>query len=244
MCLQHLACSLDVSAQEQLDLFSRILPEVILCTKESNGRAREAAFDALTAMGQSMIDAGGDYLFKMLQMILAGLAAETPYMRSGTVYALSRLLYTFIHEAAFQSQLHELIETIVLLLREKNREVVKAAIGFVKVVSVCCSKEDLQRALPSIVTGLLQWAKDVKDKFRLKIRFILERLIRRCGFELVAAHVPESDEKLMKHISKMKQRDRRRKAANKNSVEEISGQGSEKAATRLASRTLHHINRL
>ena len=52
------------------DLFSRILLK-LFCTR-GQWAGREAAFDALTAMGQSMIDAGGDYLFKMLQMILAG----------------------------------------------------------------------------------------------------------------------------------------------------------------------------
>ena len=52
-----------------------------------------------------------------------------------------------------------------------------------------------------------------------QVRTIVEALAKRCGFDAVAAHIPESDAKLLVHIRKQKarkqrQRDEARSAAN------------------------------
>jgi hypothetical protein len=46
----------------------------------------------------------------------------------------------------------------------------------------------------------------------LQIRVIVERLVRRCGYEAVAAACPPGDAKLMSHIRKQTSRKERRKA--------------------------------
>ena len=40
--------------------------------------------------------------------------------------------------------------------------------------------QELQAQLPALLGGLLLWAHDSKNKFRLKIRLVIERLVRRC----------------------------------------------------------------
>lgn len=46
----------------------------------------------------------------------------------------------------------------------------------------------------------------------VQIRVIVERLVRRCGYEAVAAACPPGDAKLMSHIRKQASRKERRKA--------------------------------
>jgi len=46
-----------------------------------------------------------------------------------------------------------------------------------------------------------------------QVRVILERLVRRCGVEPVAAACPAGDQKLLSHIRKQQNRKERRKAA-------------------------------
>ena len=66
--------------------------------------------------------------------------------------------------------------------------------------------EYLQGNLRSVLEALLLWSDDSKNHFRMKVRVIIERLVRRCGFESVAAHMPEGDTKLLNHIRKQHSR--------------------------------------
>lgn len=65
--------------------------QVILCTKDSNSKAREASYQLLLTMSSSI-----GSLSTFVQMVTAGLAAKTPHMRSAAVHALSRLLFEYV----------------------------------------------------------------------------------------------------------------------------------------------------
>lgn len=71
---------------------------------------------------------------------------------------------------------------------------------------------ELVTFLPSICEGILLWAEDSKNKFRLKVRVIMERLARRCGFEALESAVPDSHRALLTHIRKQNNRRERRRA--------------------------------
>jgi ribosomal RNA-processing protein 12 len=70
---------------------------------------------------------------------------------------------------------------------------------------------ELQAFLPAICEGILLWAEDSKNKFRLKVRVILEKLARRCGFEALEAAVPPTHRALLTHIRKQHNRKERKK---------------------------------
>ena len=212
-CLSFVVQGLNLLSEDGKTFVVRMIGEVIICTKESNAKAREAAFDVLVSTAKAMSKCG--QLADMFNMVIAGLAAKTSHMRSATVFALSRLLYDFANEGGLDGRLTELVCTVCLLLHENSREVVKAVIGFVKVVSVRLTTDQLLPVVETIIVGLMRWAKDSKNRFRTRIRVVLERLIKRVGFEVVAKHVPEDDTKLMNHIAKMKtRRDRKKKSGN------------------------------
>jgi ribosomal RNA-processing protein 12 len=68
----------------------------------------------------------------------------------------------------------------------------------------------LQPWLPQMLEGLLLWCEDSKNKFKLKVRAVVERLAKRCGFEAMAAAMPPSDTRLLAHIRKEASRKQRR----------------------------------
>jgi ribosomal RNA-processing protein 12 len=74
---------------------SEILTEIILCTKESNAKTRNEAFELLVSLGRQHHQKGSESLKAFFTMNLAGLAATTPHMLSCTLTTLARLLYEF-----------------------------------------------------------------------------------------------------------------------------------------------------
>lgn len=201
-----------IPGPELIGFIPEIIAEVILCTKEVNERTRAAAFECLIAIGTRIIElntarAGAvPELGEYFSMVVAGLAGQTSHMQSATILALSRLLYQF-REHLSQDQLDQLVEAICLLLMSGAREVVKAALGFVKVAIAVLPLDDVLRHIERIVAALVE---DVAPVFRLKTKVVLERLIRKCSYDRVFAVTPEGSQRLLLNIRKTKEREKRR----------------------------------
>lgn len=146
-----------------------------------------------------------------LTMVAAGLAGTTPHMISATITALSRLVYEF-KENLEQSVLDDLLSTIEVYLQSANREIVKSAIGFVKVAIVDFNTALIDSHLPKLIPALLGWSTEHKQHFKVKVRHIFERLLRRFGFERIYQLTDEDNRKLINNIRKRKERAKRKKA--------------------------------
>ncbi|KAK7203887.1 NUC173 domain-containing protein [Myxozyma melibiosi] len=206
-----------------------ILPEAVIGTKEVNEKTREAAYNLLVAMGDKMAGGGSVAISKVpnmdagaadveasidefFTMVSAGLAGATPHMISASITALSRLLYQY-KSILNASVIEELVATIDLFLTSKNREIVKAALGFVKVIVTSLPKEFVEPKLATLVPNLLEWAHEHHARFKLKVKHLLERLVRRFGVEAMEKVFPEADKKLLTNIRKTKERAARKKEA-------------------------------
>ena len=70
-------------------------------------------------------------------MVMGGLIGTTPHMVSAAVMALARLLHEFA--PLLETAAPRLLATVLMLLRSKSREIIKAVLGFCKVcMSPCC----------------------------------------------------------------------------------------------------------
>ncbi|TDH65747.1 hypothetical protein CCR75_002023 [Bremia lactucae] len=196
------------------ELIPNLVGEIMLCTKEANGKAREAAFELLVAMAMLLRARDPQNgLMEFIKMVLGGLAAHTPHMRSAAVICLSRLVFEFGREdSAIAQAMPELLKTVLMLLHEKAREVIKSVIGFMKLGIAVLPKDQLRQFLPDIINGLLVWIGESKNRFRAKTRIILIKLCRKFGCEHVAALVPEEDRALIRHIKKTKEREDKKKS--------------------------------
>ncbi|KAJ1446982.1 armadillo-type protein [Pelagophyceae sp. CCMP2097] len=186
-----------------------LVGEVVLCLKDANAKARAAAFATLDAMAvlcamHAAQHGGGSELPKIL---VGALGARTPHMRSAAMVALSRVC--FEHRAALAPQLPPLLETALLLLRDKAREVAKATVAFVHVavLALCAGAKGggpdmLEPLLPQLIDGLMLWAHEKKARFRAKIKLVLRKLCRAYSHEAIVKLVPPSDVPLIQHLKR------------------------------------------
>lgn len=216
-----------------LHFIPAILSEVVLGCKESNEKARTAAFDLLillakrtidpernppgTAIRRSLVPGVPDdspdapaTIEEFFTMVSAGLAGSAPHMVAASVTALSRLFFDF--QAQLQpAMLTELVETVGLFLTSSNREIVRSVLGFVKVAVVVLPDEALRPRLSTLVPNLMAWNKEHKGRLRSKVKGIIDRLVRRFGAPLLESLVGEDDRKLVVNIRKQRERNKRKK---------------------------------
>ncbi|KAG1241106.1 hypothetical protein G6F68_017013 [Rhizopus microsporus] len=117
-------------------------------------------------------------------MLTAGLAGTTAHMISATIGALSRVFFEFKDDIPAELT-YELLQTVNVLAASNNREIVKGAIGYVKVCVVVLESAIVQPQLGAIIQSLLKCVHQHKSHFKVKVRHLFERLIRKFGFETV-----------------------------------------------------------
>ena len=228
-----------------LHFIPSILSEVVVSVKETNEKARSAAFALLVQMGEKMVEGGSIVQSKIphmandapttnatleeyFTMLSAGLAGTTPHMISASITAITRVLYEF-HAEVPHRVLEELVSTIDLFLTSKSREIVRSVLGFSKVAIISIADDIMIPRLPTMIPSLLSWGHEHANKFRAKVKNILERAIRRFGYEAIERHCPEDDRKLLHNIQKTKERNKRKKATStKVDVEDEGGEGMER----------------
>ncbi|KAJ8110469.1 hypothetical protein ONZ43_g5861 [Nemania bipapillata] len=218
---------------DSLHFIPSVLSEVVICCKENNEKARTIAYDLLVAMGRRLEEAKGKQIDnskvphmpdnsppvsasieEFFTMVSAGLAGSTPHMISASITALTRILYEF-RESVNSEILSDLVQTMDLFLTSNNREIVKSVLGFVKVCVISLPTEMMLPRLQSMVPNLMVWSHEHKGHFKAKVKHILERMIRRFGFEPVNKSCPEADKRLLTNIRKTKERSKRKREAAK-----------------------------
>jgi ribosomal RNA-processing protein 12 len=124
-----------------------------------------------------------------------------------------------------EATVSELLSTLIIFLGSANREIVKSAVGFAKVTVLCLPPELVRPQLDGLVPALLSWSGEHKNHFKVKIRHLFERLIRKFGYDDIAMRVGEEDRKLIVNIRKRQQRAKKRRDAKEEAGEEEVSEG-------------------
>ncbi|KAF2970423.1 hypothetical protein GQX73_g3132 [Xylaria multiplex] len=231
--LAAMAALIPFIPDDSLHFIPSVLSEVVICCKENNEKARTIAYDLLVTMGRRLEEAKGKQIDnskvphmpddspsvsasieEFFTMVSAGLAGSTPHMISASITALTRILYEF-RESVNPEVLNDLVQTLDLFLTSNNREIVKSVLGFVKVCVISLPIEMMLPRLQTMVPNLMVWSHEHKGHFKAKVKHILERMVRRFGFEPVNKSCPEADKKLLTNIRKTKERSKRKRDAAK-----------------------------
>lgn len=192
----------------QKDIY-KVIPEVLLCLKDSNGKTRESAYQLLLSLA-----AIGD-IVEFMKVLVAALGAETSHMRSAVVMALSRIVFEQGWEnEQFHALLPGLLKTVLVLIDEGSREVIKSVVGFTRICVAAIPPEQLQPLLPELIGSLLK-SQHAKSRFRAKIKIILKKLVKVYGYEALTPLVPESETRLLTHMRKLGEREKRKKLARR-----------------------------
>jgi ribosomal RNA-processing protein 12 len=225
-----------------LHFIPAVLPEVVICTKETNERARNAAFDLLVQMGEKMQQGGSIVqsevphmptdapavtanLEEYITMVSAGLAGTVPHSVSASITGLTRILFQFRADLP-QAAVKDLVETMDIFIKSPNREIVRSVLGFFKVCVISLDREMMFQRLPTLIPNLLKFGHEHKAALQAKVKHLFERLIRRFGYETVEKYTPLEDRKLIVNIRKTKERAKKKKAG----LAEDEGEGTASSA--------------
>ncbi|KAK3023516.1 hypothetical protein RJ639_044782, partial [Escallonia herrerae] len=195
--LVHTIESLD---QENTKAFL-ILNEIILALKDSKEEGRKAAYDILIEIGSSLrnsldVTSGGPY-HKLISMITGYLSGSSPHIKSGAVSALSVLVHS---NTDICCSMPDLVPSVLELLQSKATEVIKAVLGFVKVLVLSLQANDLRDFLPNIINRILPWSSISRNHFRSKVTVILEIMMRKCGSAAVKLLAPDKYRNFVKSV--------------------------------------------
>ncbi|NXG58608.1 RRP12 protein, partial [Hemiprocne comata] len=209
-CLFHIVKQL--SAEHEA-FITALVPEVILCTKEVSVGARKNAFVLLVEMGHAFIRFGPtpqEAMQRFLLLVYVGLTGSVT-MISCTVLALTRLFFEFKDHLEL-SVVEQLLQNICLLLASRTRDVVKAALGFLKVMLLLVDTKLLAKHVQMMLEALGNLSDDMRRHFRMKLRNLFTRFIRKFGFELVKGLLPAEYHKVLVNIRKAEARSRKQRA--------------------------------
>ncbi|CAK7299731.1 RRP12-like protein [Vulpes lagopus] len=240
-CLIHIVKKLSAEHEE---FITALVPEVILCTKEVSVGARKNAFALLVEMGHAFLRFGPNQeeaLQRYLILIYPGLVGAVT-MVSCSILALTHLLFEFKGildlTVAFwsppglmgTSTVEQLLENVCLLLASRTRDVVKSALGFIKVAVIVMDVVHLAKHVQLVMEAIGKLSDDMRRHFRLKLRNLFTKFIRKFGFELVKGLLPEEYHRVLVNIRKAEARAKRHRALNQAAMEEEEQEEEEEPA--------------
>ena len=135
---------------------------------------------------------------------------------------LSLALSNVYFQDSISVSLHdEILKTMFEFLSSPNREIVKSILGFVKLAIHTLPVDLLRPHLKGLVPALLTWSHDHKNHFKVKVRHIFERMLRRFSWEEVYSCASQEEaSKVLINIKKRKERSKRKKASRAEDAEE------------------------
>ncbi|XP_023139487.2 RRP12-like protein [Amphiprion ocellaris] len=234
-CLIHIVKRLN---EEHKDFITALLPEVIICTKEVSVGARKNAYTLLVEIGNAFIRFCGntkEAMEQYLVLLYAGLTGSVT-MITCTVLALTRLVFEY-KDSIEVTTMEQLLHNVCLLLSSRTREIVKAALGFIKVILFIMDPKTLASHVAVMMEGIGNIKDDVRRHFRTKLKNIFTKFIRKFGFELVKSMLPAEHHKVLANIRKAEARSKRRKQA----AEEQDDSDSEEEAPKTKSESIEDI---
>ena len=107
--------------------------------------------------------------------------------------------------------INDLLSTMEVFLASKSREIARSAIGFFKVAVVSLPNDTVASHLEKLIPNLMVWSHESKGHFRMKVKGLMERMIRKFGYDVILQLTPEEDHKLLVNIRKTRERRKRGK---------------------------------
>ncbi|XP_059092600.1 RRP12-like protein [Tigriopus californicus] len=211
--LTHIARKLKV---EQIPFLYQVIPECVLCIKATNEKARANAFNLILVIAEILLrlkSEGSDVVIReYMEVLVAGLAGSASLIHC-TMLAISRVFYEF-KDMFPESVADWLAEKVCLLLTNREREVVGSALSFLQVFVQVNPVAQTTKHVPQIITSLITMTEDCKRCYRLKTRYLLDRIVRKFGYDFVLSMVPKDDVltlNRLKNIRKKQMQQKRRK---------------------------------
>lgn len=208
--------------------------EVVLFARERSSGARDMAMEVIDKMQRYMVSAGCPHN-ALLHVVLAGLSGKSGMLVSCTIVCLAKLVYMSF-EHLTHGDLEGTVSMCFQLMESSVPEIRTAAATFARMVlklmkrSVAVANA-VRGALPRILmaVALVTSQPRVSSSVRVMMRVLLEKCIKRFGFETVDSLFPLGSKRFLQYTNKMLRREekkeereqRKRTEAQKNEFSDL-----------------------
>jgi hypothetical protein len=182
------------------------LPEILLSLRDQNGGARSEGVRLMGEFTDSMQEMG--LIESFVENVCAGLVGERSEMKLATLAGLGVIIARgYCTEDIFK----EVLEIVLLLLREKRQELYKGVVEFCRRGVVALPIEQQLVYLPNVIQSLFEEDEEGKMEHRSVLRHFLIKLTKKHGREQIELMVPQAHRKMLAHTLKMENREKRKK---------------------------------
>jgi len=207
--------------QELTEKLNTLIIEIMHSLRSNSKKTREVSKGFILKIGEFM-STQGQFLI-LLNTVLSGLASLIDTTKSATIDILSCLLRHFIKNQdqsgqnifdsydSQQTYLCELCTTISYLLADPSKEVNRAVLKFFKDIISLLSIEKAISILDKVLGGIFSNMVE-KNTLKVKVRYVIEKLLKKIGYEELEKRFPEKHKKLLHYIA----RDLRKKHKKEN----------------------------
>uniref|UniRef100_A0A131YQ96 Ribosomal RNA-processing protein 12 n=1 Tax=Rhipicephalus appendiculatus TaxID=34631 RepID=A0A131YQ96_RHIAP len=189
------------------------LNEAVVSTKVNAAKVQQAAYEVVLSVGKALIrwqpEDPGAAIRELVSHLTAGFTGGS-YLVSCTILSLSVALCEF-KDVCNSDVLNAVVEAVEIVMASHNREIVQAALYFVRMLFVILTPEELAQHLNKLIPNLCSMSEDCRKHFRMKLRDIFVKLIRKFGYENIIGLLPESYRKLAVKIRKVEKRKKQKK---------------------------------
>lgn len=133
--------------------------------------------------------------------MVAGLAGKTSLMKSSTVLAIG-LIFAKRFKDLDSDYVDRLIELLLILVKEKNKETYRSILAFFKFYSRAVDVTTLKKQLKNILTALFEWDSDSQEATRAVLKTVLKTVFQRVGLKELMENTPKDHLKLIRNIDK------------------------------------------
>lgn len=126
-------------------------------------------------------------------------------MKSSAILSLA-LIFAKRFNSLDADYIQKLIEIILILIKEKNKETYKAVIAFFKFYVKRADLAQLQKQMRIIIGAVLTWDEASHDSTKNIVRTLLTTIYKKVGKEAMLDATPEQHHKLIRYIGKQQNR--------------------------------------
>lgn len=205
-----------ISEMRQEILFKmakHFLPVVVVNIKSRNIKTRRYAKEMLKKLVELEHSGSAHRRIRVnslsVSAVIAGLAGSSSYSKSCAVQALGYLFKGF--HRRFEEELRQsLLELVLMLTRERNKEVFLAVMKFVKTFVKLEKKEAILANKEAICGTIFHEECELGEQFRVKVRGVIMVLMHKLGREETSLIVGDKWANMVRYVVKKIKRPRRR----------------------------------
>lgn len=205
-------------AELLLPMVNKYLIEVMHCLKGQSRKTRDLCKFSLAALSDKLFDHG--LFMNLYNSVLAGMASEIDNTKSASLEILKilikhlafgqpRSMFTSIDEQ--DSGVFNLATVVTIMLRDNSKEVVRSALKFLKGILQVISTNSAGNLCESIIGGVFAKNNELVGNLKNLIKYLIEKLVRKCGLDLVAKTFPQEHLKLLHYVAKESKRKTKKK---------------------------------